>query len=84
MLLTNLTEAHYRVEVSAPDHGAHNEILLVEAARTNEVLAFLPRQTVKYFWTVEPTQIEDRTRLRIDTVFETRARSGGDRGAQHD
>ena len=71
VVLTNLTEAHYRVEVSAPDHGAHNEILLVEAARTNEVLAFLPRQTVKYFWTLEPTQIQDRTRLRIDTIFET-------------
>src|SRR6185503_12578341 len=29
------------------------------------------RETVRYIWTVEPTEIEDRTRITIETVFET-------------
>ena len=45
--------------------------VLVQAAQTNETLAFLSRETVQYIWTVTPTQIEDRTRITIETVFET-------------
>ncbi len=60
-----------RIEVSADDHGGYKDMIFVQAAQTNEVVAFMPRQTVKYYWTVEPTQITDRAKLTVTTVFET-------------
>ncbi len=70
-LFQNLREDYYRVEVSAPDHGSYRGTHLVEAGKKADALAFLPRQTVRYRWTVEPIQIEDRTQITIETVFET-------------
>ncbi|MCX6925680.1 MAG: hypothetical protein NT154_21085 [Verrucomicrobia bacterium] len=71
ILLNNLTEAYYVVEVSADEHGSFRDTFFLQAGRTNELTAFMPRQTVKYYWTVEPTQIGDRARISIETVFET-------------
>jgi hypothetical protein len=66
-----LREDYYRVEVTADGHGSYRGTHLVDAARTTAVTAFLPRQTVRYRWTVEPIQVEDRTKITIETVFET-------------
>ena len=67
----DLREDYYRVEVTADGHGSFRATQLVAAGRTTDVTAFLPRQTVRYRWTVEPIQVEDRTRITIETVFET-------------
>ena len=37
---------------------------------TNDVTAFLSRQTVRYSWTVVPTQVQDRYRIVVETTFE--------------
>ncbi len=66
----DLREDYYRVEVTADGHGSFRATHLVEAAKTKDVTAFLPRQTVRYRWTVEPIQVEERTRITIETVFE--------------
>src|SRR4029450_2674317 len=66
-----LVEAYYRVETRAEGHGDFRATVLLAAGRTNDVLAVLPRQTVQYLWTVVPTEIEDRTKITIETVFET-------------
>ncbi len=66
-----LTEAYYDLEVSAERHNSGRETALVLAARTNTVSTFLPRQMVQYRWTVEPTTVEDRTKITIETKFET-------------
>jgi hypothetical protein len=58
-----LREDYYRVEVTADGHGSYRGTHLVDAARTTAVTAFLPRQTVRYRWTVEPIQVEDRTKI---------------------
>ena len=71
ILLTNLTEAFYQVHVEAPNHSPFDATILIEATKTNTLNAFLSRQTVRYTWTVEPTEIEDFTRISIETVFET-------------
>ena len=70
-LVPSVMEGYYNVNVSADRHTTFRSPVLVRAAETNEVLAFLARQTVQYIWTVTPTQIEDRTRITIETVFET-------------
>jgi hypothetical protein len=71
ILLTNLTEAFYQVHVEAPNHSPFDATILIEATKTNILNAFLSRQTVRYTWIVEPTFIEDFTRITIETVFET-------------
>ncbi|MBI3851080.1 MAG: hypothetical protein HY298_12505 [Verrucomicrobia bacterium] len=69
--LPDLQEAYYIVEVSADKHTPFHQTMLVSGGLTNTLQAFLSRQTVQYFWTVVPTEIQDRTRIQIETVFET-------------
>ena len=71
VLLADLPEAYYVVEVSGDDHGSYKGSFFLRAGQMNELTAFLPRQSVRYYWTVEPTQIGDRARISIETVFET-------------
>ncbi|HLP77175.1 MAG TPA: CARDB domain-containing protein, partial [Candidatus Paceibacterota bacterium] len=66
-----LLEGYYEISVSAPKHNGYSGSRFVTAGVTNEVEAFLNLQTVQYVWTVEPTEIEDRTKITIETVFET-------------
>lgn len=68
---TDLPESYYRVEVSAEKHSSYSEVHFIHAAQVNSVVAFLYRQTVEYNWTVVPTEIEDRTKITIETTFET-------------
>jgi len=71
LIIRNLTEAYYRIEARADGHADHRSTILVAAGKTNDLLAFLNRETVKYIFTVVPTEIEDRTKIVIETVFET-------------
>ena len=66
-----LTEGYYEVAVSAEKHSQFLGTVFVKGGRTNEFETFLSRETVQYRWTVVPTQIEDRTRIVIETLFET-------------
>lgn len=67
----NLTEAYYLVSVTADRHGSFLQTALVTAGATTNVVAFLPRETVRYSFFVEPTTVEDGYSLRVETVFET-------------
>lgn len=65
-----LPEGYYQIEVTSPDHDGVDVTRLLLAGQTNTVTAFLRRQTVRYHWSVVPTEVEDRTRIVIETVFE--------------
>jgi hypothetical protein len=69
--VTNVLESYYNFEVTADNHSPYRATMLLESGRTNVVSAFLARQTVKYTWTVVPTEIEDRTHIVLETTFET-------------
>ncbi|MBN2473427.1 MAG: Ig-like domain-containing protein [Pirellulales bacterium] len=69
--LTQLQEGYYTLEVRADSHDRYEELILVEAGRLNHELVFISRQTVQYVWTVEETEIQDRYRINVETVFET-------------
>jgi hypothetical protein len=71
LLLTNMLESYYDIEVKAEAHGSFRGVVFLSAGKTNEMSAFLPRQTVPYSWSVVPTQIEDRTRIVLETTFES-------------
>lgn len=68
---TGLPEGFYHLRVSAEDHHAHRATVFVGPGVLREHLAFLSWQTVRYTWTVVPTEVEDRTRIIVESVFET-------------
>lgn len=70
-LLEDLIEAHYLVDVTAPDHNSFRQSALVAGGAETNVVAFLSRQTVRYSFTVTPTTVEDRYTFNVDTTFET-------------
>ncbi len=71
VLLPGIAENYYRLEISADQHSSYSQVHLVPAGGQTNVTAFLSRQAVRYTWKVEPTEIEDRTKIVIETVFET-------------
>ena len=65
-----LPEGFYDVYVSAEGHNTYARTVYVDPDGY-DLTAFLPIQTVRYEWTVTPTQIEDRYDITIETVYET-------------
>ncbi len=70
-VLAQIPEGYYDVLVSADQHINYHDSSLIRAGVTNDVQAFLSREAVRYLWTVEPTEIEDHTKISIETEFET-------------
>ncbi len=68
-LFSDLAEAPYAIEVTAPEHGSATASLTLAAGLTTPVELFLPRQTVRYDWSVVPSTIEDRYRITVEVVF---------------
>lgn len=66
-----LTEGYYEVDVRAEQHTGFRGNTFVAAGRSDLFEPFISRNLVEYVWTVVPTEIEDRTRIVIETTFET-------------
>ena len=71
LLLEDLPETYYKLEVDAPDHAHFEATVYVAPGVTSQVTAFLSRQVVKYIWTVVPTEIEDVYTVTLTTQYET-------------
>ncbi|MEO1672911.1 MAG: carboxypeptidase regulatory-like domain-containing protein, partial [Cyanobacteria bacterium J06631_2] len=69
--LDGLPEGYYTLEVRADEHDTFRQTIEIDAGESEVVNSFLPRQTVKYTWTVRETQIEDRYDIQVNSVFET-------------
>jgi hypothetical protein len=65
-----LTAGYYEVNVVAASHNSYNSKIQINVGGVTEIEAFLQREFVSYTWTVTPTEIEDRTRVTVETVFE--------------
>ncbi len=68
---SDITEAQYIVSVQADRHGPFRQTAFVPAGGTTNVVAFLPRETVRYSFTVTPTAVEDRYAFTVESTFET-------------
>ncbi len=55
--VSGLMEGVYELDLSAPQHTPFRGEAIVTAGQTNNVLAFLSRQTVTFVWTVVPTTV---------------------------
>jgi hypothetical protein len=71
LLLESLPENYYALEVQAPEHGRYSATVYVAPGVDSKITAFLPRQLVKYTWTVVPTEIEDKYTVTLNTTYET-------------
>ncbi len=71
VLFSNLTEAFYIVNVKADGHEPFKQSAFVAAGMTTNVVAFLPRETVHYTFTVIPTTVEDEYKITVESTFET-------------
>ncbi len=71
VLFPDLAEAYYDIEVGGDNHGGFSTTYLVAAGRTNEVVAFLSRETVSYTWVVLPTEDPDHYDIQLLAGFET-------------
>ncbi|KAB2654424.1 MAG: hypothetical protein DVB31_16735, partial [Verrucomicrobia bacterium] len=71
VLVANLNEAFYIVDVRADAHGKFRESTLVVAGQTATITAFLTRETVRYSFTVVPTTVEDHYTFVVESIFET-------------
>lgn len=69
-LAAQLPEGYYEVQVKADNHSPYRDVHLTVAGFETNAVAFLSREAVRYLWTVTPTEIEDRTKITIETVFE--------------
>ena len=64
-------EGPYTLEVRSPDHESYRNTVEIAAGETNAEEVFITRNLVEYIWTVEEVEIEDRTKITIESVFET-------------
>jgi len=69
--VSDLLEGYYDLELDAEQHTGHRSTFFLEPGITNEITAFLSYQAVRYTWTVERIEIEDRYKITIETEFET-------------
>ena len=67
----NLREGNYNLEVTAPKHDTSRGVVEVRPGQLADRVIFLRTQLVTYRWTVEEIEIEDRTRITLETTFET-------------
>ncbi|MFN3168758.1 MAG: CARDB domain-containing protein [Phycisphaeraceae bacterium] len=70
-LFSGLDAGKYVLEVSAEDHDRYSAIVTIDPAGQTDERVFISRNFVEYTWTVEEIEVEDRTRVTIDAVFQT-------------
>jgi hypothetical protein len=68
---TDLAEGYYTLRINANNHDSYQQNIYIGAGETEDIQAFLSRQTVKYTWTVTPTEIQDQYTISIQSTFET-------------
>ncbi|MBD2492629.1 Calx-beta domain-containing protein, partial [Aulosira sp. FACHB-615] len=66
-----IAEGYYKLDITADKHTSYSQTLKIDAGEIENVNSFLSRQTVKYIWTVTPTEIQDEYKINVESVFET-------------
>jgi hypothetical protein len=66
-----IPEGYYEIAARADRHRPAAISHLVRAGSTNSVRAFLSREAVQTYFTVDPTSIDELSRVTIESVFET-------------
>lgn len=67
----DLPAGYYAVEVGAEKHAPLKVNVFVEAGEETTRDLFISYQAVRYNWTVTETEIQDRYKISVESVFET-------------
>jgi hypothetical protein len=68
---SGVPEGPYTLEVRSDDHEPYTNSIRIDRGTLSSRQVFVTRNTVQYTWTVEQTEIEDRTNITINANFET-------------
>lgn len=71
LILENLPESYYELEVRAPEHDIYKDTVIVVPGINSPVLAFMSRQLVSYTWIVVPTTIPDIYTVTLTQTYST-------------
>ncbi|MEM9063562.1 MAG: calcium-binding protein, partial [Pseudomonadota bacterium] len=71
LTLTDVPEGYYDIVVSKTDHETFRSTIKLDAGETEDLDAFISRQTVKYDWTVTETAVEDVYDISVESLFVT-------------
>lgn len=71
LVLPGVPDGVHAVEISAPGHLPYSGFVTLDAGTAEPVRLFLPRETVRLTWSVEPATADSETRLVLETTFET-------------
>lgn len=66
-----IAEGYYEIAARADRHRPATLTHLVRTGATNQARLFLSREAVQTFFTVDPTALDERSRVTIESVFET-------------
>lgn len=66
-----LPAGHYAVTVRADQHQTFRGTYLIDAGGEMVFEAFLPGEYVSYTWNVTPTNVQDKTHITVESVFQT-------------
>ena len=69
--MAGVPEGTYQLEVAAPKHDTFLKTITVLPGVVNRQVAFLRTQLVRYNWTVEEVDFEEKATIRLETLFET-------------
>src|SRR5262249_34043292 len=71
VVLSGVPEGSYDLEVKADKHDPTRSTITIVPGQVNAQTVFLRTQLVTYNWTVQPRDFEDRTKIVIESVFQT-------------
>ncbi|MDF0598562.1 Ig-like domain-containing protein, partial [Psychromarinibacter halotolerans] len=69
--ISDIPEGLYNVRIDAKDHDSYQSTIEINPGQTNSIDAFMSKQTVKYYWSVEETEVEDRYTVNVEAEFAT-------------
>ena len=68
---SGIQEGYYDITASAPEHRQVVETIFISPGPNGNHFIFVPRNLVSVAWKVEPTEVVDRTKITVETDFET-------------
>ncbi len=71
VVLAGIPDGVHEVEVFAKGHLPYRGYQTLDAGTADPVALFVPLETVQMSWSVEPATAEERTRVIIETTFES-------------
>lgn len=71
LLLENVAEGYYHLNVSAPKHDTYDQNILISPGETTDLTAYISYQAISVKWDVVETEIDDEYEIVTSLTYET-------------